>query len=112
MLETSRGQSAFHLQILLVFFLCKCRLTPYRLPMECHMAFSFWIWFPEVECRLPYFLETMNSGNFVFLREKKFVDCDINNFGSNGGLVDSAFSFAKKTSICTVSSYIHTKIYW
>ena len=29
MLETSRGQSASHLQILLVFFLCKCRLTPY-----------------------------------------------------------------------------------
>ena len=71
MLETSRGQSAFHLQILLVFFLCKCRLTPYRLPMECHMAFSFWIWFPEVECRLPYFLETMNSDNFVSLRERR-----------------------------------------
>ena len=58
MFETSRGQSASHLLLLLVFFLGKCRLSPYRLPMECHMAFSFWIRFAKVECKLLYFPET------------------------------------------------------
>ena len=60
------------------------------------MAFSFWIWFAGVECKLPYFLETLNSVDPVSLREKLFVDCDTNDFGSNGDLVDNAFSFAKK----------------
>ena len=85
------------------------RLAPHRLPMEYHMAFSFWIWFPEVECRLPYFLDTWNSDNFVSVREN-FVGCDINNYGSNGCLVDNVFSLAKKTSICTENSYIHTRL--
>ena len=67
MLETSRGQRASHLQILLVG---KCRLNPYRLPMECHMAFSFWIWFAGVEYKVPYFLEALNSDNHVSLRER------------------------------------------
>ena len=73
MFETSRGQSASHLQILLVFFLGKCRLSPYRLPMECHMAFSFWIWFARVECQLLYFLETLNSDNHESLRERSYL---------------------------------------
>ena len=42
------------------------------------------------------------------LREKLFVGCDTNDFGSNGGLVDNAFSFANKTSTCTEGSYKHT----
>ena len=74
------------------------------------MAFSFWIWFAGVECKLPYFLETLNSDNLVSLKEKQFVGCDTTDLGSNGGLVDRAFSFAKKTSICTESSYIHTRL--
>ena len=60
------------------------------------MAFSFWIWFAGIECKLPYFLETWNSDNLVSFKEKQFVGCDTNDFGSNRGLVDNAFSFAKK----------------
>ena len=70
MFETSRGQSVSHLQIFLVFFLDKCRLNPYRLPMECHMVFYLWIWFAGVECKLLYFLETLNSNNQMFLEER------------------------------------------
>ena len=56
-------------------------------------GFLFWIWFAGVECKLPYFLETLNSDNQVSLRKKLFVGCDTSEFGSNGGLVDNAFSF-------------------
>ena len=66
---------------------------------------AFWIWFAEVECQLPLLIETLNSDNLVSLRDLQFVGCDVSDFGSNGDLVDNAFSCAKKTSICKESRY-------
>ena len=51
-----------------------------------------------------FLLEALSSDNLVSLSEQQFVGCDTTDFGSNGGLVDNAFSFAKKPSICTESS--------
>ena len=73
--------------------------------MKCHMAFR--IWFAGVECQLLFLLEALSSDNLVSLSEQQFVGCDTTDFGSNGGLVDNAFSFAKKPSTCTESSYTY-----
>merc|ERR1712217_87853 len=41
----------------------------------------------------------------VSLSEQQFVDCDKRDSGCSGGLMDTAFAFAKKNAICTESSY-------
>ena len=68
---------------------------------------AFWTWFAGVKCELLFLLEALSSGNLVSLSERQFVDCDTTDSGCKGGLMDNAFSFAKKASICTESSYTY-----
>jgi cathepsin L len=48
------------------------------------------------------------SGNLVSMSEQQFVDCSKQNSGCNGGLMDTAFSWAKSTAVATESSYAYT----
>jgi len=50
----------------------------------------------------------LSTGNLVSLSEQQFVDCDTTDSGCNGGLMDYAFAFAQKNSICTEGSYPYT----
>merc|ERR1711912_58526 len=45
------------------------------------------------------------TGKLVSLSEQQFVDCDKVDQGCNGGLMDNAFKFAEKNSLCTETSY-------
>lgn len=46
------------------------------------------------------------GGKVVSMSEQQFVDCDTKeDQGCNGGLMDSAFDFAKDVDICTEDSY-------
>jgi len=48
------------------------------------------------------------TGNLVSLSEQQFVDCDKQDSGCNGGLQDSAFSYAAEVAVCTEDSYPYT----
>merc|ERR1712137_846295 len=48
------------------------------------------------------------SGNLVSLSEQQFVDCDKTSAGCNGGLMETAFSWAQNQNIATESSYAYT----
>jgi cathepsin L len=48
------------------------------------------------------------SGNLVSMSEQQFVDCSKQNSGCNGGLMESAFSWAKSQNIATEESYAYT----
>ena len=45
------------------------------------------------------------TGKLVSPSEQQFVDCDKQDDGCNGGLMDTAFDYAKKNAICTEASY-------
>merc|ERR1712050_368480 len=45
------------------------------------------------------------SGKLVSLSEQQFVDCDKQDSGCNGGLMDTAFKYAEKHALCTEGSY-------
>merc|ERR1711967_194130 len=40
--------------------------------------------------------------------EQQFVDCSTGNSGCNGGLMETAFSWAESTAVATESSYAYT----
>merc|ERR1712025_94236 len=50
----------------------------------------------------------LSSGNLVSMSEQQFVDCSKQNSGCNGGLMETAFSWAKSQNIATESSYAYT----
>merc|ERR1712048_771551 len=50
----------------------------------------------------------LSSGNMGSMSEQQFVDCSKQNSGCNGGLMDTAFSWAKSQNIATESSYAYT----
>merc|ERR1712023_301689 len=48
------------------------------------------------------------TGSLVSMSEQQFVDCSKQNSGCNGGLMDTAFSWARSQNIATESSYAYT----
>merc|ERR1711937_306566 len=50
----------------------------------------------------------LSSGNLVSMSEQQFVDCSKQNSGCNGGLMETAFTWAKSQSIATEDSYSYT----
>merc|ERR1712066_780896 len=48
------------------------------------------------------------TGTLTSMSEQQFVDCSKQNSGCNGGLMDTAFSFAEGTTVATESSYPYT----
>merc|ERR1712070_1056063 len=50
----------------------------------------------------------LSSGNLVSMSEQQFVDCSKQNSGCNGGLMETAFSWAKTQAIATEQSYSYT----
>jgi C1A family cysteine protease len=50
----------------------------------------------------------ISTGNLVSMSEQQFVDCSKQNSGCNGGLMETAFTWAKSQSIATEDSYSYT----
>jgi C1A family cysteine protease len=48
------------------------------------------------------------TGNLVSMSEQQFVDCSKQNSGCNGGLMETAFSWAKSQNVATEGSYAYT----
>jgi C1A family cysteine protease len=48
------------------------------------------------------------TGNLISMSEQQFVDCSKQNSGCNGGLMETAFSWAKSQNIATETSYSYT----
>jgi hypothetical protein len=48
------------------------------------------------------------TNNLVSMSEQQFVDCSKQNSGCNGGLMETAFTWAKSQNIATESSYGYT----
>jgi len=47
------------------------------------------------------------TGKLVPLSEQQFVDCDKQDSGCSGGLMDTAFKYAEANALCTESSYAY-----
>merc|ERR1712050_585043 len=47
------------------------------------------------------------TGKLVSLSEQQFVDCDKEDSGCNGGLMDTAFRFAETHALCTEGNYAY-----
>merc|ERR1712187_1097785 len=47
------------------------------------------------------------TGKLVALSEQQFVDCDKQDSGCSGGLMDTAFKYAEANTLCTESSYAY-----
>jgi len=48
------------------------------------------------------------SGKLTSFSEQQFVDCDEQDSGCSGGLMDTAFGYAKANALCTEESYPYT----
>ena len=89
----AKGQSASHLLILLVFFLDKVQTKSSQIAYGVPCGFLFLDLVRRSWVQVAVLSRDFELWQSCVLERELFVDCDTNNFGSNGGLVDNAFSF-------------------